>query len=131
LEKAKKKILHGTYISICKDNNTMDVTGITRQVLGWIHLAQDSNKYQAVVNTITKIGVPSEVANVLVRRMILMSNSIVHAGAQGYWHTTSTSVCNSLFLYEFLIHPCVPHVPVFSCNVYLLPNSRKPPHSRS
>lgn len=36
----------------------MDVTEIGRRVLNWIHLAQDSNKCQTLVNTIMNVKTP-------------------------------------------------------------------------
>jgi hypothetical protein len=36
----------------------MDVTKIGRRVLNWIYLAEDSNKFQTLVSTITKVKTP-------------------------------------------------------------------------
>jgi len=36
----------------------MDVAEIGCQIFNWIHLAQDSNRYQTLVNTITNVKTP-------------------------------------------------------------------------
>ena len=58
----------------------MDVTKIGRQVLSWIHLAQDKDKYQIPVNTAMDVRVPWKAGNLLIRRRIFISKSLLHGG---------------------------------------------------
>jgi len=44
----------------------MDFTEVGRQVLNWIHLAQDSNKCQTLVNTIVKVETPQQTGNFMI-----------------------------------------------------------------
>jgi hypothetical protein len=39
------------------DNIKMDLRGIERGVVGWIHLAQDKNQWRAVMNTVKNFRV--------------------------------------------------------------------------
>jgi hypothetical protein len=41
-----------------EDNIRMDLTEIGWEVVGWIHLAQDRDQWQAVVNTVMNLSVP-------------------------------------------------------------------------
>jgi hypothetical protein len=41
-----------------KNNIMMDVTEIGRRVLNWIHLTQDTNKYQTLMNMIINVKTP-------------------------------------------------------------------------
>jgi hypothetical protein len=41
----------------------MDLKEIVWEVVNWIHLAQDRDQWQAVVNTVMNVRVPLNVAN--------------------------------------------------------------------
>jgi hypothetical protein len=41
-----------------EDNNKMDITGIGRGGIAWIHLAQDRDQWGAPMNTVINLWVP-------------------------------------------------------------------------
>jgi hypothetical protein len=44
-----------------EDNIKMDFTEIGREVVDWIHLAQDKDQWQALINTVIELWVPKKV----------------------------------------------------------------------
>jgi hypothetical protein len=51
----------------------MDLKEIRWEIVEWIHLIQDGNKWQAVVNTVMNLRVPYKVGNFLTSWDILLT----------------------------------------------------------
>jgi hypothetical protein len=58
IEKSGRKIPVGRPRCRWEDNTGMDVREIIWKCVDWIHLAQDRNRWRAVVNTVINIWVP-------------------------------------------------------------------------
>jgi hypothetical protein len=91
------KILVGRRRWRWEDNIRMNHREIGWESADWMHLAQNRDQLQALVNTVMKLQDPKQVGNLLTSRMLLASQEeLCSMESAGYLVNTNTSICSGV-----------------------------------